>query len=74
MKHNGALYALKVTDIADVMRHKNGRHQYDTERRLHQTVASFPFLVVLCYLFRTKSKLCLILGEYIKNYSSFHDV
>jgi hypothetical protein len=43
--------------------------EYKIERCVHERVADSPFLVGLHYAFRTQSKACFVVGEYINNYS-----
>jgi hypothetical protein len=65
---NDRLYAMKVFDLQE----RGICESFLIERDVHASVTHFPFLVALKYSFITVAKACLIVGEYIKNYSSFH--
>jgi serine/threonine protein kinase len=65
---NDRLYAMKVLDLHQRVICES----FLIEREVHASVTDFPFLVALKYSFITEAKACLIVGEYFKNYSSFH--
>jgi hypothetical protein len=63
------LYAMKAMHIAKVMSQDEGSERLQTECYIHQNVANYRFLVGMHYSFYTETKMCLLLGEYTKNYS-----
>jgi hypothetical protein len=72
---NGALYAMKTTDIpGSPVSRENDNERCRIERYVHEIVTDAPFLVGMHYAFQTETKQVLVLGEYIKNYFLIHDV
>jgi hypothetical protein len=63
------LYAMKITNIYTIMSARKGMERHKNELYVHENVTDYPFLVGMYYIFATESKISLMLGESIKNYS-----
>jgi hypothetical protein len=60
------LYAMKITDLSRIMSAKKRIERHKNECYVHKNGTDYPFLVGMYYSFQTESKVCLMLGEYIK--------
>jgi hypothetical protein len=59
---------MKVMQKAFIIEEMDGPEGAMLERRVHVKCNGYPFLVGLQYAIQTESKVCLVQGEYIKNY------